>query len=61
MVQVKICGICDAAGAAAAVEAGADLVGEFVRGTLGLSLRPELLEFRPGVTMVRHYTEHFAA
>jgi phosphoribosylanthranilate isomerase len=27
VVQVKICGICDAAGAAAAVEAGADLIG----------------------------------
>ena len=27
MVQVKICGICDAAGAAAAVEAGADMIG----------------------------------
>ncbi len=27
MVQVKICGICDSAGAAAAVEAGADLIG----------------------------------
>ena len=27
MVQVKICGICDAAGAAVAVEAGADLIG----------------------------------
>jgi phosphoribosylanthranilate isomerase len=27
MVQVKICGICDAAGAAAAVESGADLIG----------------------------------
>ncbi len=27
MVRVKICGICDAAGAAAAVEAGADLLG----------------------------------
>jgi phosphoribosylanthranilate isomerase len=27
MVQVKICGICDAAGAAFAVEAGADLIG----------------------------------
>ena len=27
MVQVKICGICEAAGAAAAVEAGADLLG----------------------------------
>jgi phosphoribosylanthranilate isomerase len=27
MVQVKICGICDVAGAAAAIEAGADLIG----------------------------------
>jgi phosphoribosylanthranilate isomerase len=27
MVRVKICGICDAAGAAAAIEAGADLIG----------------------------------
>jgi phosphoribosylanthranilate isomerase len=27
MVQVKICGICDAAGAASAVESGADLIG----------------------------------
>ena len=27
MVQVKICGICDAAGAVSAVEAGADLIG----------------------------------
>jgi phosphoribosylanthranilate isomerase len=27
VVQVKICGICDAAGAASAVEAGADLIG----------------------------------
>jgi len=27
VVQVKICGICDAAGAAAAIEAGADLIG----------------------------------
>jgi phosphoribosylanthranilate isomerase len=27
MVQVKICGICDSAGATAAVEAGADLIG----------------------------------
>ena len=27
MVQVKICGVCDSAGAASAVEAGADLIG----------------------------------
>jgi carbamoyl-phosphate synthase large subunit len=48
-------------GLSLSLAAGADLVGEFVRGTLGLSLRPERLEFRPGVTMVRHYTELFAA
>ncbi len=48
-------------GLSLSLAAGADLVGEFVRGTLGLSLRPELLAFRPGVTMVRHYTELFAA
>jgi len=41
--------------------AGADLVGEFVRGTLGMTLRPECLQFRPGVTMVRHDTARFAA
>ena len=48
-------------GLSLSLAAGADLVGEFVRGTLGLSLRPELLAFRPGVTMVRHDTELFAA
>jgi carbamoyl-phosphate synthase large subunit len=48
-------------GLSLSLAAGADLVGEFVRGTLGLNLRPEQLEFRPGVTMVRHYTELFAA
>jgi carbamoyl-phosphate synthase large subunit len=48
-------------GLSLSLAAGADLVGEFVRGALGLSLRPELLAFRPGVTMVRHYTELFAA
>ena len=40
--------------------AGADLVGEFVRGTLGHNLRPERLAFRPGV-VVRDDTELFAA
>jgi carbamoyl-phosphate synthase large subunit len=48
-------------GLSLSLAAGADLVGEFVRGTLGMNLRPECLEFRPGVTMVRHYTELFAA
>jgi carbamoyl-phosphate synthase large subunit len=48
-------------GLSLSLAAGADLVGEFVRGTLGLSLRHERLAFRPGVTMVRHDTELFAA
>ena len=56
MVQVKICGICDAAGAAIAVEAGADLIGfhfcssqrrvtpEDARGIVdGLTLRPQIV------------------
>jgi carbamoyl-phosphate synthase large subunit len=37
--------------------AGADLVGEFLRGTLGQPLRPERLAHRDGVTMTRHLTE----
>lgn len=48
-------------GLSLSVAAGADLVGEFVRGTLGEPVRPERLQFRAGVTMVRHYTELFAA
>jgi phosphoribosylanthranilate isomerase len=56
MVRVKICGICDAAGAAAAVEAGADLIGfhfcssdrrvtpEEARAIVeGLAVRPEVV------------------
>jgi len=56
MVQVKICGICDAAGAAAAVEAGADLIGFHFCSSLrrvtpedakaiidGLTLRPTIV------------------
>jgi carbamoyl-phosphate synthase large subunit len=39
--------------------AGADLVGEFLRGTLGLPLRPERLTHRDGVVMTRHLTEVF--
>ena len=41
--------------------AGAELVGEFVRGTLGAAIRPRRLRFRPGVTMTRHYSEIIAA
>jgi carbamoyl-phosphate synthase large subunit len=47
-------------GLSLSLAAGADLVGEFVRGALGLNLRPERLAFRPGVT-VRDDTELFAA
>ena len=56
MVQVKICGICDADGARAAIEAGADLLGfhfcssqrrvtpEEARAIVeGLSLRPTIV------------------
>ena len=55
-IQVKICGICDAAGAAAAIEAGADLLGfhfcpsdrrvtpEEAKAIIdGLSLRPTIV------------------
>jgi len=39
--------------------AGADLVGEYVRGIFGEPLRRERLEFRSGVTMTRHFEELF--
>jgi carbamoyl-phosphate synthase large subunit len=39
--------------------AGADLVGEFLRGTLGRPLRPERLVHRDGVVMTRHLAEVF--
>jgi len=39
--------------------AGADLVGEYVRGILGQPVRRERLAFRPGVTMLRHFEEVF--
>ncbi len=39
--------------------AGADLVGEFLRGTLGLPLRRERLEYRAGVRMTRFFDERF--
>lgn len=42
-----------------ALAAGADLVGEYLRGVLGEPLRRERLAFRPGLTMVRHYEEVF--
>jgi carbamoyl-phosphate synthase large subunit len=39
--------------------AGADLVGEYVRGILGQPVRSERLAFKPGVTMLRHFAEVF--
>jgi carbamoyl-phosphate synthase large subunit len=44
-------------GLALSLAAGADLVGEFLRGTLGLPLQPERLQHEDGVTMTRHYEE----
>ena len=41
--------------------AGADLVGEFLRGALGMPLRPERLEYRAGVRMTRFFDERFGA
>jgi carbamoyl-phosphate synthase large subunit len=37
--------------------AGADLVGEYLRGLEGLPVRPERLTARPDVTMLRHFAE----
>jgi carbamoyl-phosphate synthase large subunit len=39
--------------------AGADLVGEYLRGIEGLALRPERLAYRPGVRMIRYHEELF--
>jgi carbamoyl-phosphate synthase large subunit len=41
------------------IAAGADLVGEFVRGVLGEPVRAERLTYQPGVTMIRHFEELF--
>ena len=46
-------------GLALSLASGADLVGEFLRGTLGLPLRPERLVHADGVTMSRYYAEVF--
>lgn len=37
--------------------AGADLVGEYLRGVLGRPVRSERCTFRPGVVMLRHFSE----
>jgi carbamoyl-phosphate synthase large subunit len=39
--------------------AGADLVGETVRGALGQPLRSDRLQYRPGVRMIRYFNEVF--
>jgi len=40
--------------------AGADLVGEYLRGVLGLPLRSERLVYADGTTMIRHFEEIYA-
>ena len=40
--------------------AGADIVGELVRGTRHELIRPERLRFEPGVTMRRYFEEVFS-
>ncbi len=42
------------------VAAGADLVEEYLRGVMGLAMRPERLVARPGVTMTRYFSEAFS-
>lgn len=44
-------------GLSLSIAAGADLVGEYVRGVEGRPLRPERLGFRAGVRMLRHFAE----
>ncbi|HWF52068.1 MAG TPA: ATP-grasp domain-containing protein [Solirubrobacteraceae bacterium] len=39
--------------------AGADLVGQYLRGLLGLPIQPEGLRYREGVRMVRYFEEVF--
>jgi carbamoyl-phosphate synthase large subunit len=46
-------------GLALSLGAGADLVGEYLRGMLGQPVRPDHLRFTDGVTMTRYYEEIF--
>jgi carbamoyl-phosphate synthase large subunit len=48
-----------AGGLPLSIAAGADLVGEYLRGVLGLPIRPERLVYRAGMTMLRHFEEVF--
>lgn len=47
-------------GLSLSLAAGADLVGEYLRGVLGREVRPESLAFRPDTTMIRHFEEIYA-
>lgn len=40
--------------------AGADLVGEYIRGVMGLPVRSDRLVFQEGTTMIRHFEEIYA-
>jgi carbamoyl-phosphate synthase large subunit len=44
-------------GLSLSLAAGADLVGEYLRGILGLPVRRENLAYEPGVTMERYYED----
>ena len=39
------------------IAAGADLVGEYLRGAIGQAMRPERLAYRDGVTIARYFSE----
>lgn len=43
------------------IAAGADLVGEYLRGVIGLPLRPDRLRYRSGVTMTRYLASLFSS
>jgi carbamoyl-phosphate synthase large subunit len=49
------------AGLSLAFVAGADLIGEYMRGAFRLPIRCEQLQFRPDVTIAPHDAERFAA
>jgi carbamoyl-phosphate synthase large subunit len=44
-------------GLALSLAAGADLVGEYLRGVLGSAVSSDRLAFQPGTTMIRHFEE----
>src|SRR4030088_1279486 len=46
-------------GPSLSIAAGADLVGEYLRGMLGQPIHPARLTYRSGVAMIRHFEEVF--